>query len=191
MNISKGEQCVPDLKLIEAAKRGDQAAMVQILQHLELPLYRTAYYLLGNEDDASDATQEALIKVYKKLHTYQEKASLETWAQRIVRNVCMDFFRKKKDEVSLDMDIPDNHKGLQIEGQIENRLVYQDLQEAVMQLRPAYREVIVLRYIQDYSYQEIAETLCLPMNTVKSYLFRARQELHLWLKEYDQGGGKR
>lgn len=180
-----------EIELIKRAQAGDQTALVEILRQIEHSVYRSAYYILGNEHDALDAAQEALIRIYRKINTFQEKAKFFTWVQRIVSNVCIDEYRSKKDAVSIEeheLVIPDTQT---VEDTVLLQDMSEDIQRAIGQLPKQYRLVVVLRYLQDFSYQEIAEALDLPLNTVKSYLFRARQHLQEKLLEYQGGGGKR
>ncbi|MDP5273051.1 RNA polymerase sigma factor [Chengkuizengella axinellae] len=175
-------------ELIKKAQNGDREALVQVLREIETHIYRTAYYILGNEHDAMDAAQEALIKVYSKIHLYEEKALFKTWTQRIVTNVCIDKFRKKKPNVSIEeheMVLKDNQD---VEKEILSTFVAKDIEEAIAKLPEHHRMVVVLRYLQDFSYNEISTSLDLPLNTVKSYLFRARQQLQKLLHEYQKGG---
>lgn len=175
-------------ELIRAAQSGDRDALVQLLREMETHVYRTAYYILGNEQDAMDAAQEALIRIYTKIHSYEEKALFKTWVQRIVTNICIDKFRRKKPTVSIDehnMVFPTENN---VEESFISSYVAKDIQAAIDKLPEHHRAVVVLRYLQDFSYNEIAESLDLPLNTVKSYLFRARQQLQVFLQDYQKGG---
>lgn len=183
-----GEEIMQEAELIRLAQTGDHDALVELLRSIETSVYRSAYYILGSEQDALDAAQEVLIRIYRKLDTYQEKAKFSTWVQRIVSNVCMDKFRAKKETVSIDeheLIIPDRNN---VEDEILLTGLSNDIQEAIGKLPRQYRMVVVLRYLEDLSYQEIAEALDLPLNTVKSYLFRARQQLQELLYDYQKGG---
>ncbi|NGQ94166.1 sigma-70 family RNA polymerase sigma factor [Brevibacillus sp. SYP-B805] len=177
-----------EAELVRRAQSGDHDAMVELLRSIEHSVYRSAYYILGNEQDALDASQEALIRIYRKIDTYQEKAKFSTWVQRIVSNVCMDKFRAKKETVSIEeheMTLMDRQN---VEDEILASSMASDIQRAIAKLPHQYRMVVLLRYLQDLSYQEIADTLELPLNTVKSYLFRARQQLQELLHDYQKGG---
>lgn len=177
-----------EAELIRKAQSGDHEALVELLRTIETSVYRSAFYILGNEQDALDAAQEALIRIYRKIDTYQEKAKFSTWVQRVVSNVCMDKFRAKKETVSIDeheLIIPDRNN---VEDEILLNSLSQDIKAAIGKLPKQYRMVVVLRYLEDFSYQEIAEALELPLNTVKSYLFRARQQLQELLHDYEKGG---
>ncbi|THF75021.1 RNA polymerase sigma factor [Cohnella fermenti] len=177
-----------ELDLIKAAQAGDRDALVELLRGIENQVYRTAYYLLNNEQDALDASQEALIKIYTKIHTYEEKAQFRTWVQRIVTNLCIDKFRRIRPSVSIDeheliFESKDN-----VEDEVLSVYASEEIREAIGKLPEHHRSVIILRYLQDFSYNEIADSLDLPLNTVKSYLFRARQQLQTLLRDYQKGG---
>ncbi len=177
-----------EAELIRRAQAGDRDALVELLRSIEHSVYRNAYYILGNEQDALDASQEALIRIYQKIHLFQEKSKFSTWVQRIVSNICMDKFRAKKETVSIDeheLTLPDKTN---VEEAILLQSMASDIHRAIAKLPQQYRIVVVLRYLEDFSYQEIADTLEVPLNTVKSYLFRARQQLQDLLYDYQKGG---
>ncbi|GEN33296.1 MULTISPECIES: RNA polymerase sigma factor [Aneurinibacillus] len=177
-----------DAELIRSAQNGDREALVQLLESIEHSVYRTAFYILGNEHDALDASQEALIRIYTKINTYQEKAKFSTWVQRIVTNVCIDKFRKKKETVSIDQHELTLYDFQNVEQEVERADVAEEVREAIKRLPEHQRTVVTLRYLQDLSYGEIAEVMNMPLNTVKSYLYRARQQLQELLHEYQKGG---
>lgn len=186
--VREGDPFVVEQQLIRDAQKGDRDALITLLREVETHVYRTAYYLLGNEQDAMDASQEALIRIYTKIQSYEEKAMFKTWVQRIVTNICIDKFRRKKPTVSIDehnMVFPTENN---VEKHLVSSYISKDIQDAIDQLPEHHRAVVVLRYLQDFSYNEIAESLGLPLNTVKSYLFRARQHLQTLLQEYQKGG---
>lgn len=175
-------------QLVKAAQNGDRDALITLLREIEHHVYRTAFYMLGNEQDAQDAAQEALIRIYTKIQSYEEKALFKTWVQRIVTNVCIDKFRKKKATVSIE----EHNLVFTAEQTVEDAILSADLakeiETAIHKLPEHHRTVVVLRYLQDFSYNEIAESLDLPLNTVKSYLFRARQQLQTLLQDVQKGG---
>lgn len=171
-------------ELIKAAQSGDRDALITLLREIENHVYRTAYYILGNEQDAMDAAQEALIRIYTKINSYEEKAQFKTWVQRIVTNLCIDKFRRSKPTVSIEQHDMNFTASQTVEDEVMNGYMAQDIREAIDKLPEHHRTVVVLRYLQDFSYNEIAESLDLPINTVKSYLFRARAQLQNLLKDY-------
>jgi RNA polymerase sigma-70 factor (ECF subfamily) len=175
-------------ELVRNAKTGDREALITLLREVETHVYRTAYYILGNEQDAMDASQEALLRIYTKINSYEEKALFKTWVQRIVTNICIDKFRKAKPTISIDEHEMSFTSHSNVEDEIMGDYLAKDIREAIDKLPEHHRSVVVLRYMQDFSYHEIAESLNLPLNTVKSYLFRARQQLQTLLQEYQKGG---
>ncbi|WP_028544893.1 RNA polymerase sigma factor [Paenibacillus taiwanensis] len=174
--------------LIRSAQAGDREALITLLREIEPYVYRTAYYLLHNEQDAMDASQEALIRIYTKINSYEEKAQFKTWVQRIVTNIAIDKFRRTKPTVSIDEHSLVFNGEHNVEKEVLSAYAAQDIRAAIDRLPEHHRAVVVLRYLQDFSYNEIAESLNLPLNTVKSYLFRARQQLQTMLQDYEKGG---
>lgn len=179
---------VVEPELVRAAQTGDRDALITLLRDIEAYVYRTAFYILGNEQDALDAAQESLLRIYSRINSYEEKALFKTWVHRIVTNICIDQFRRRKPTVSIEeheMVFPTKED---VEDDALSVFVAKDIKEAIKKLPDHHRAVVVLRYIQDFSYKEIAESLDLPLNTVKSYLFRARKQLQHILHDYREGG---
>jgi RNA polymerase sigma factor (sigma-70 family) len=174
---------------ITAAQNGDKDAIISLLREVEAPLYRTAFYMLGNEQDALDATQEALLKIYQNIHRFEHRARFMTWAQRIATNVCIDHIRKKKETVSTDEHehLLNRESDDYVDKIVEQKLVAESVQHAIHKLTPSHKQVIILRYIHDYTYQDIAQILNKPVNTVKSHLYRARQHLQKLLDDAKGG----
>ncbi|OUM97252.1 MAG: RNA polymerase subunit sigma [Paenibacillaceae bacterium ZCTH02-B3] len=176
----------PDL--VKAAQSGDREALVRLLREIEHQVYRTAYYLLNDEQDALDASQEALIRIYTNIGSYEEKAKFGTWVQRIVTNICIDRFRRRRPSVSIEEHELVFRARDDVESEVMGSFTMREIREAIGKLPDHHRTVVVLRYLQDFSYGEIAESLNLPLNTVKSYLFRARQQLQVLLQDCQKGG---
>lgn len=181
-----GKGIVNQQDLIKLAKAGNKEAFIELLRSVETPIYKTAFYYMGNEHDAKDVTQDALIKVYTKLNTFQEKSSFNTWVQRITTNICMDKFRKNKNDISIEGAELEIHEDLNIEDKVETKLLTEELIKYLINLPSKVRATMILRYLHEFSYQEIADSLDIPINTVKSYLFRGRDQL---LREYQHRGG--
>ncbi|MEX2461777.1 MAG: sigma-70 family RNA polymerase sigma factor [Paenibacillaceae bacterium] len=175
-------------ELVRAAQSGERDALITLLREIEPHVYKTAYYMLNNEQDALDVSQEVLIRIYTKIHSYEEKAQFKTWVQRIVTNICIDKFRKAKPTISVDEHEMIFSSETNVEKEVISTYIAQDIHEAIEKLPEHHRTVVILRYVDDFSYNEIAESLDLPINTVKSYLFRARKQLQILLQEYQKGG---
>jgi len=135
-----------------------------------------------------DAAQEALIRIYTKIGSYEEKAQFKTWVQRIVTNICIDKFRRAKPTVSIEEHEMVFEGNESVEGEVMRAYTREDIDRAINLLPEHHRTVVILRYVQDMSYNEIADSLELPLNTVKSYLFRARGQLQQLLGDYQKGG---
>jgi RNA polymerase sigma-70 factor (ECF subfamily) len=169
--------------LIKSAQKGNDAALEALLFAYEKKVYNVAYRFMGNEADAYDMAQEALIKIYKGLRTFRLESSFSSWVYRLTVNTCLDGLRKrKKSPLSLDSTmesgvvIEDKNSGTPEEHalNIESR---EDIQKAINTLSDDHRITVVLRDIQGLSYDEIAETLSISIGTVKSRLSRGRQRL--------------
>lgn len=169
---------------IEPWQKGDMSAFEALFRQYERLVYRTAYLITGNRDAAEDALQEVFVSVWKSRHTYDPgKGKLTTWLHRITVNQCSrKKGRKTPAAVSLEekgIDLPEMKYKSQPEDILVNKIEYERLLKAMDSLDARHRSVLVLRYFNDLSYQEIAEALEIPLGTVKS---RLNQSLR-YLKE--------
>lgn len=177
-----------DELLVERAKRGDVEAFEQLISHHEKTVYNIAYRLTGNHEDASDIAQEAFIRAYSSLADFRGDSSFATWLYRIVNNACLDELRRRKrqkvtyldqavemDDGEVSRQIADTADGP--EQALERVELQRAVQESILELDEEYRVVLVMRELQGYSYNEIAEALDLNLGTVKSRLSRARGAL--------------
>ena len=172
-----------DLKVIDRALHGDSRAYAELLNRYRDSVYYVILRMVNNPSDAEDLTIEAFGKAFHNLAKYVPSHAFSTWLFRIATNNCIDFMRRKsqsprpfdqdegeEDEVEAtvasDMIAPDE---LMI-----NRETAASLNRIVKTLKPRYRRLIELRYFEDYSYEEIASELSLPIGTVKARLFRAK-----------------
>lgn len=172
-----------DLKVIDRALSGDSRAYAELLNRYRDSVYYVMLRMVSNPSDAEDLTIEAFGKAFHNLSKYVPSHAFSTWLFRIATNNCIDFMRRKsqsprpfdqdegeEDEVEAtvasDMIAPDE---LMI-----NRETAASLNRIVKTLKPRYRRLIELRYFEDYSYEEIASELSLPIGTVKARLFRAK-----------------
>jgi len=183
---------VSDLEkiLIEKSKNGDIESFEKLIEKYQVVAFNIAYRMIGNKEDASDITQEALIKVFKSLKSFRGDSSFSTWFYRIVKNKCIDEIRKVKkvktfsldkefqtDDGSYSVEIPDN-KYLP-DKLYEVKEKKELIQAALKRVPEKYRTVLVLRDIQGFAYEEISEITNNPLGTVKSRINRGR----LLLKE--------
>lgn len=174
-------------KLIKQSIKGDVASFEQLIKSYQKMAYNVAYRVMGNEEDAKDMTQEALIKVYRNLKSFRMDASFSTWLYRIVMNTCKDALRKRKTKViSLDQtyDTGDGEmqweledEGLKPDEKLIQKETQEEVQEALQEVGENNRIVIVLRDIKGLTYSEIADVIDIAEGTVKSRLNRGRKEL--------------
>lgn len=177
-----------DELLVERAKRGDVEAFETLVASHEKAVFNYAYRLTGNYEDAGDIAQEAFLRVYNSLPEFRGDSSFTTWLYRIVRNACLDEMRKRKRQrvTSLDetLEMDDGEMSRQFadstdgpEQALERVEVQRAVLDSINSLDDEYRVVVVLRDIEGYSYNEIADALGINLGTVKSRLNRARGAL--------------
>ncbi len=174
-------------KLIRAAQRGDEEAFEQLVRMHEKKIYNLCLRMCGNAEDAAEAAQDTFLALWRGLDGFRQDAALSTWLYRLASNVCIDRLRRGRrtvDGVSLDdsethfevadrAPTPEQH----VERQETQRLV----NEGLRALPPEYRQVLVLRELNQLSYAEIAEVTALELGTVKSRINRGRSLLRNYL----------
>lgn len=180
MNQSDPEKYRQESELIARVKSGDQAAFVELVTPLRIRLYRKAHSMLGNADDAEDALQDALITAYRAINGFRGESGFYTWIYRILVNKCTDHLRKKSNARSESFDdfeplISDDR--VSVEKKVEHSQQAVDLIAAINGLDKKYRKILIMRYYDDLSYQEIAHNVGINEGTVKSRLFKARELL--------------
>lgn len=164
---------------LEKAMAGDKEAFSRIIIQNKEAMYKTAIVILKNEDDAYDALQEALIKMYKNITKLENKEAFNFWSRRIIVNCCYDLINKNKKVVDITTKLTENFE--------ETREDIYDCEDELVkileQIEPDLRLTATLYYYDDLSTREIGEILQIPVGTVKSRLSRAREKLYEILKE--------
>lgn len=176
-----------DFALVNKAKNGDQKAYADLMQRYKDSIYFMALKMVNNKDDAMDLTVETFGKAFENLEKYKPDFAFSTWLFRIATNNCIDFIRKKRISlVSIDTlgDDSNDDRPMQIKSDSLNpeeesikKQQSRELKDIVDKLPLRYRTLIILRYFDELSYEEIAKQLDLPLGTVKAQLFRARDLL--------------
>ena len=176
-----------DFHIVSRAKEGDQKAYAELMQRYKDSIYFMALKMVNNKDDAMDLTVETFGKAFENLGKYKPDFAFSTWLFRIATNNCIDFIRKKRlNVVSLNSLTDQDGEERQFEVRSENlnpeetsirKQENEKLKNIVDQLPSRYRTLIILRYFEEQSYEEIAQQLDLPLGTVKAQLFRARDLL--------------
>ncbi|MET0803308.1 MAG: RNA polymerase sigma factor [Acidimicrobiales bacterium] len=169
---------ISDEALVVAALEGDEKALDALLRRHHDRIYALCRRLAGNDADAADATQEAMITVVRRLDRYDGRARFTTWLYRVVTNACLDELRRRKRR-----PVPMTDDGLtfdrapsapSLDGAVADRL---DIDRALAQLAPEFRAPVVLRDLCGLDYAEIGEVLDLPPGTVRSRISRGRGAL--------------
>lgn len=182
--------------LIQKAQKGDTNAFGTLVASYEKFIFNVACKMFSNSEDASDIAQEALIKAYKNIDKFDFNSSFSTWLYRITVNACIDEMRRRKGRESISIDAEDEESGLAVqiedtslgaeERVIQNETV-SEVRTAIDKLSEEHKTVIILRDLQDMTYEQVAQTLDLSIGTVKSRLARARKSLKdIILKDREQ-----
>jgi RNA polymerase sigma-70 factor (ECF subfamily) len=166
---------------VEQARDGDKQAFGQLVEAYQRPVYNLTYRMLGNSDEAEDAAQETFLRAYANLRKYNSAHKFSTWLFSIANHHCIDRLRKRRITwISIDDNpVLGNLEGdaPKPEGSAIRREQGSEIQRLLNQLEPAYRMPLILRYWEEYSYEEIAQAMDLSLAAVKSRLFRARQQM--------------
>jgi RNA polymerase sigma-70 factor (ECF subfamily) len=183
-----------DYTLVQrAVQHGDQSAYAELMERYKDSIYYMLLKMVNNKDDAEDLTIEAFGKAFNRLDQYTPNYAFSTWLFKIASNNCIDFIRRrKKGTLSLDnpiygndgdemtIDVKDHERNPEETAIHEQKVKL--MREVVQKLKPRYRRLVELRYFEEFSYEEIAEELNLPLGTVKAQLFRAREFLYNIMK---------
>lgn len=186
-NLSQKAQY--DFRLVEAANLGDEKAFTELMKKYKDAIYYMLLKIVRNEEDAEDLTIEAFGKAFNNISKYTPNFAFSTWLFKIATNNCIDFLRKKR-AITIPIETTDSdsytlHTIRRLsDNQLnpEERLIRKQkqelLKEIIEQLKPRYKILIELRYFQEFSYEEIAKELNLPIGTIKAQLFRSRELLY-------------
>jgi RNA polymerase sigma-70 factor, ECF subfamily len=187
----------PSPALVRRAQAGDRAALSELVQSQQTYVYSIAMSLMHNPADAADMTQEAFVRLLRSLGTYRGETKFTTWLYRLVTNICLDGLRRRGRPVdSLDEPaggpsddgtqtpgerLADSDRWNQPEEQIELRESATEVRDALGSLPASQRLALTLHYFEDLRYEDIAEVMGLPLNTVKSHIRRGKERLALML----------
>ena len=196
MALEKGMGMSVDLRekqLIRKAKKGDENSLESLILGCQSRAFNVALRYLKNEEDAMDALQESFIKIYRHLNSFKEDSRFDTWVYRIVVNTCNDMLRKNSsrkttdsiyrndDEKETILEIPDSSGAP--EEVYDKKEKSEHIISCLEKLNAEQKEIIILRDIQGFSYEEISEILDCSIGTVKSRINRSRLRLREILLE--------
>ena len=180
-----------DPAVVELAKKGSEAAYRELLTRYERPVFSLVFRMVRDRETAEDLSQETFIKVLNNLDRYSPEFKFSSWLFKIANNITIDHLRRRQvDTISIEgspdaitaeraraTSVTVTSGGESPLEELESRELGAQIEKAIAKLRPEYRACIILRHVEDYSYDEIAEIVKLPLGTVKTYIHRARQEL--------------
>lgn len=180
-----------DQEIVALARGGSERAYRELVRRYERPIFSLVYRMVRNREQAEDLSQETFIKALNALDSYRPEYKFSSWIFKIANNAAIDQLRRRElDTLSLEgsphAETPEavQATALQIGARQESPLdtvealeLGGEIEVAIDQLRPEYRSCILLRHVEGYAYEEIAEILDLPLGTVKTYIHRARHEL--------------
>jgi RNA polymerase sigma-70 factor (ECF subfamily) len=204
--ISHSLEQMSDEWLVSAAKDGDANAFVELRNRHSSKILRTTYRVTRNWEDAEDALQDSFLKAYLHLNEFEGRSRFSSWVTRIAINTSLMMMRKKRTSREFSIDAGDDDSGsndrwepVDFREDPERRYARHERAElvrgAIRRLRPTLRTVVELQQAQEYSVQELADSLGISLAAVKSRLLRARSSMRTSLHHNDlrsyQGGGKR
>jgi RNA polymerase sigma-70 factor (ECF subfamily) len=184
--------------LIARAQAQDDTAFDQIMRLYADRIYNYVRRMVGNPQDAEDITQEVFLRAYQGLHQFDGRASFSTWLFRIATNLCIDHKRRQSRRVQTvpyhrdeedeegDWEFPDTAQPSALD-QLLTKELEEVVEQAVEALSPKLKTVLLLYDVEGLSYEQIAETLGIPMGTVKSRLFAAREQVRKQVEPYLRG----
>jgi RNA polymerase sigma factor (sigma-70 family) len=187
LNEGLSEKAKGDLMLVEKAKSGEEKAFASLMNRYRDSIYFMLLKMVNNPSDAEDLTIEAFGKAFHNIDSFTPDFAFSTWLFKIATNNCIDFIRKKLTSPSpvdqLAEDLDDLTVNIQSDLPDPEEVLINDqkiavLRDIVNQLKPRYRRLIELRYYKEYSYEEIANELRMPIGTVKAQLYRAKSLLY-------------
>ena len=185
-----------DQEIVALARKGLEPAYRELVRRYERPVFSLIYRMVRNRELAEDLAQDTFVKVLNALGTYRPEFKFSSWVFKIANNVAIDQLRRRELEtLSLEgsphATTPDAVEATTLElgtggesalDEVANRELGGEIERAIAKLRPEYRTCILLRHVEDRSYEEIAEVMDLPLGTVKTYIHRARHELRSMLE---------
>ncbi len=192
-DTKRTESRVEDAELIRAALNGNQKAFKKLQAKYYDSIYYLVYRIVREKEEVEDLTQEAFIKAFTSLSSFNDEFAFSTWLFKIATNNAIDHLRRKKLQ-TFSINKPIASKDSEYTFEVPDSTYEPDremidvqkkrmLQEAIESLPPKYRRVIHLRHVEEKDYREIARILNLPLGTVKAHIFRAREILYKTLRD--------
>ena len=194
-------RALSDQEVVRQAAAGREAAYREIIRRYQRPVYSLIFRMVRNRELAEDLAQDTFIKMLNAINSYRPEYKFSSWIFKIANNAAIDQLRRRElDTLSLDgsphavdaetIEATTLQIGSEQESQLDevsSKELGVQIERAIAQLRPEYRNCIILRHVDGRPYEEIAEILDLPLGTVKTYIHRARNELRVLLSDTREG----
>lgn len=164
-----------EVVLVQRTLAGDTGAFGELVDAYEKVLFNTALRMVNDREEARDLTQTAFLKAYRNLESYDPKHRFFSWIYRILMNETLNLLARRRPNVALDERLVARER--RPDEQAETNEIGAIVEEALMELTPDYRQVVILRHFLQFSHREIGDLLHVPEKTVKSRLYTARQQL--------------
>jgi RNA polymerase sigma-70 factor (ECF subfamily) len=182
---------LPDADVVALAQRGREDAFRELVRRYERPVFSLIFRMVRDSATAEDLAQDTFVKVLNHIDKYRPEFKLSSWLFKIANNVAIDHLRRRQIDTISMSGSPHAGTASEIEAtsfdvgsddesaldEMESKELGEAIEKAIGHLRPEYRACILLRHVEDRSYEEIAATLDLPLGTVKTYIHRARHQL--------------
>ena len=182
-----------DMQLVTASQAGDQDAFAQLVQLHQRRVFNLIFRMLHDYDEANEVTQETFLAAWQGLPSFRGDARFSTWLYRIAYNCCLKQLENRKRDKVLQAFIQQeeqllqqDNRDAQMSAELESRGNQALVREYLFQLPAKYRIVLILRHLQDMTYEEMAEILTVPIGTIKTHLFRARHLLRERLEAFER-----
>ena len=178
--MTNGKGVVEINRLVKKAQKGDDRAFIKLFQRYEADIYRMAYVYVKNESDALDVVQEVAYRAFKKIETLKDPDYFKTWLIKIAITSSLNLIKKNKKVVQLKPNYDEF-----ICSEVQDPLLTITLQELIEQLNVEEKSVVILKFYEGYSFNEIAQILNIPLGTAKTTLYRALGKLRKHFEEAD------
>jgi RNA polymerase sigma-70 factor (ECF subfamily) len=178
------QEAAGEMELVRRSCQGDQDAFAVLVRNHQRRAFTLAFRMLNDNEEAAEAVQEAFLAAWQGLHTFRGDARFSTWLYRVVYHCCLRILEQRRRD-SRDLDAATaqaEHQatlesGQEIQSLVADRERQKTIRQAILELPSKYRAVLILRHLQELTYEEIAQALSLPVGTIKTHLFRARNLL--------------
>lgn len=171
--------------IVRDAIQGEASAFGLLYKHYQPKIYRFVYFKVGRREEAEDLTHHVFLKAWQNIENFKPRGfPFGSWLYRMARNQVIDFYRTQKSNLSIDELDPDSLRGNEdVAHALDHRLDIQKVRQAILRLKPEHQDVLIMRFIEEYSVKEVADALKKSEGAVKLLQHRAMEKLKTYLNE--------